>query len=327
MAFLFFSMMTLLSAVHCGRQHPFHQVHGSRVSSSGETFASDRDSAFSPNFSGNIIEQTRAQAEITKKTLRSIAENKEAAQYIDNVIEKNICINNLEDAIEAIEEAAKLVENNGDEILDLAKTVESLENEKDIPQLVRSSANVLRKLSKLVHNLAEQPYKVCNANSETTIDSLSSLAKLVEDISHDDDIPLEYGDKLQLKSASKLLSEMSAFLGQLNKSLTAFNGLCVEGKDYNTELLKTIGDIMTNMAALFDSRGSVGKATGLKNSGSFVKQIEAAFHGLDIEFELDCGSISGLAQTMDELAEVVESIGVKKLSKELGVNLNFINQL
>ena len=30
---------------------------------------------------------------------------------------------------------------------------------------------------------------------------------------------------------------------------------------------------------------------------------------------------------MDELAEVVESVGVKKLSKELGVDLDFINKL
>ena len=30
---------------------------------------------------------------------------------------------------------------------------------------------------------------------------------------------------------------------------------------------------------------------------------------------------------MDELAEVVESVGVEKLSKELGVDLTFINKL
>ena len=29
---------------------------------------------------------------------------------------------------------------------------------------------------------------------------------------------------------------------------------------------------------------------------------------------------------MDELAEVVESVGVEKLSKELGVDLDFINK-
>ena len=54
--------------------------------------------------------------------------------------------------------------------------------------------------------------------------------------------------------------------------------------------------------------------------------FQDTFKDLDLQFQLDCGSISGLAQTMDELAEVVESVGVEKLSKELGVDLDFISK-
>ena len=115
------------------------------------------DALFSHQFSANIIEQTRSQAESTKNVLKYLAKNEKATQYVENTIESNSCLNNLDDAIEAIEATANLVENNGPEILDLVKTVESLENEKDITQLVRSSANVLRKLSNLVPNFAEQP--------------------------------------------------------------------------------------------------------------------------------------------------------------------------
>ena len=271
MAFLLLSMMMMLSAVQGGPglRHPFHQ----ETSSSEETLTFVRHAAFSAHFSGNIIEQTRAQAESTKKTLKSLAKNKKAAQYINNVIDNNICISNLDDAIEAIEAAAKLVENNGAEILDLAAAVESLENEKDIPKLVRSSAHVLRKLSKLVPNLAEQPYKVCNASSEDTINSFNSLAKLVEDITNSNDIPLYSATRTQLKSTSKIISEVSSFLGQLNKSLSPFDGLCVDGKDYNTALLNTIGDIMENMAALFETLGGAEKASGIKNTGKFVNQL------------------------------------------------------
>ena len=274
MAFLLLSMMMMLSAVQGGPglRHPFHQ-ETRPSSSSEETLTFVRHSAFSAHFSGNIIEQTRAQAESTKKTLKSLAKNKKAAQYINNVIDNNICISNLENAIEAIEAAAKLVENNGAEILNLAAAVESLENEKDIPKLVRSSANVLRKLSKLAPNLAEQTYKVCNASSEDTNKSFNSLAKLVEYITNSDDIPLYSATRTQLKSTSKIISEVSSFLGQLNKSLSPFDGLCVDGKDYNTALLNTIGDIMEDMAALFNSLGGEEKSKGIKKNRTFVKQI------------------------------------------------------
>ena len=281
MALLLFSMMMMFTAAQGGYLIDIHPVHGPSVhkietrpsGNSEEALTSGPHSAFSHQFPGNIIEQTRAQAESTKKTLKSISKNEKAAQYIENVIRNNICISDLEDAIEAIEAVAKLVENNGPEILDLTATVESLENEKDITQLVRSSANVLRTLSNLVPNLAEQPYKVCNASSEDTINSFNSLAKLVEDITNSNDIPLYSATRTQLKSTSKIISEVSSFLGQLNKSLSPFDGLCVDGEDYNTALLNTIGDIMENMAALFESLGGAKKATGIKKTGKFVNQL------------------------------------------------------
>jgi len=254
-----------------------------------------------------------------------LQKNEKATQYVENAIESNSCLNNLDDAIEAIEATANLVENNGPEILDLVKTVESLENEKDITQLVRSSANVLRKLSNLVPNLSEQPYKVCDASSEDTIKSFNDLAKQLEVVSYNAEIQMSSGVRVSLKSSSKMISEISSFLGNLNKSLADFTGLCVKDNDYNTALLNTIGDIMEDMAALFNSLGGEEKSKGIKKNRTFVKQIVNTFKDLDLQFQLDCGSISALAQTMDELAQVIESVGVEKLSKELGVELNFIN--
>ena len=54
-----------------------------------------------------------------------------------------------------------------------------------------------------------------------------------------------------------------------------------------------------------------------------------AFRELDIDSTLECGtfgSLESLAQTSDELSEIIEEVGIEKLSNELGIDLNFINE-
>merc|ERR1711892_875807 len=55
--------------------------------------------------SGNIVEQTRAQAESAKTILKSLKNNQKAATYIEKALETSVCLKSLEDAIESIEGA------------------------------------------------------------------------------------------------------------------------------------------------------------------------------------------------------------------------------
>ena len=85
--------MMMFTAAQGGYLIDIHPVHGPSVhkietrpsGNSEEALTSGPHSAFSHQFPGNIIEQTRAQAESTKKTLKSISKNEKAAQYIENV--------------------------------------------------------------------------------------------------------------------------------------------------------------------------------------------------------------------------------------------------
>ena len=46
----------------------------------------------------------------------------------------------------------------------------------------------------------------------------------------------------------------------------------------------------------------------------------------DLDLDLECslvGDYAALAQTMDDLAEIVKVVGIEKLSKELGIDLDF----
>ena len=61
--------------------------------------------------SGDIIQQTRTQAESLKKDLRSMASHPRAAQILNRVFadKNNVCIKRMMDAIEVIETSTKLV--------------------------------------------------------------------------------------------------------------------------------------------------------------------------------------------------------------------------
>ena len=58
-----------------------------------------------------------------------------------------------------------------------------------------------------------------------------------------------------------------------------------------------------------------------------INLFQDTFEDLDIETSLECGSsgsYAALAKTLDDLAGIVEEVGIEKLSKELGIDLDFI---
>jgi len=288
-----------------------------------------RSSAFSPFFTGNVVEQTKAQAEATKAVLRSLSNNPRAAKYIKRVIDSSKCLNTLDDAINGIDTAAKLVSDNQQNILKLVSTVEGLENERDTVKLVKSSGDILRILNDLIPNLAAEPAKQCNASPADTIEAFGDLARLLADVSNARDLQLGFISRQKLKESSIILEEVTSFLGKLNKNLSSFGQLCSSNsKDYNINVINAIGDIMNDMAVLFANLGSSQRAEEIKKKGNFVKEAVEAFGDLDITTSLECGnfgSLKALAETLDDLAKIVEEVGIEKLSKELGVNLSFLN--
>ena len=52
--------------------------------------------------------------------------------------------------------------------------------------------------------------------------------------------------------------------------------------------------------------------------------FQATFDDLDIDSDLDCGSFTALATVLDELAEVIDNVGIEKLSEQLGLDLKFL---
>merc|ERR1719483_77624 len=275
--------------------------------------------------SGNIVEQTRTQADSTKALLKALGKNRKAVKYIDAHIDgSNKCLNNLDDAIDAIENAAKLVEKNGRQILSLFEVVEQLEEEKELTRVVKISAEIIRQLSVLAPRFANEPSKLCNASPEETIESFFGLAEIIDDVSNAKDLQISSGVREKLKKSSKIVYDMTTFLGKLNKSLSSFGQFCGQGKEYQNESLFAVVPVLEDLAVLFEGFGFYEKANGFRKNGAFIEKLVATFDDLDIDSDVDCGSFTALATVLDELAEVIDSVGVDILSEQLGLDLEFV---
>ena len=59
--------------------------------------------------------------------------------------------------------------------------------------------------------------------------------------------------------------------------------------------------------------------------------FQDAFRNTDeLNSSLECGAngaYENLALTLDDLAEIVHSVGIEALSKELGIDLDFLNEI
>jgi len=276
----------------------------------------------------DFVEQTRTQANSLKTTLRSLATMPGANKIVNRVINdvNNVCLNSLEEAIEAVETGTRIVENAGPEIKQLIQTVEAFEKITDTPTVIRESAKMLRLLEVLMPKLAPANVQVCKANNDEAFGSLRSLAVLVDELSSSNQITgIETKEKL--KTSAKIISGATTFITQLNKSFTKFDKLCSSDKEYNVEAITSIGDMMSGLADLFGALGGISDAEDIRKQEDFTKRVVANIKKLgnyDLG-TLECnknGSFKVAAQTLDDIATLIEEVGLETLCTQLGVDLD-----
>ena len=133
--------------------------------------------------------QVRYMARILVANLRALNANPNSARIIRKIFEKNNkqCLRDMNDALWAINEGAKLLENASGDIQSLVLKVQNMIGLKDEAEIVREVASIMRSLTPLLTKLTpESPSnKVCRSNSDNTFDYLHSLAVILEELSED----------------------------------------------------------------------------------------------------------------------------------------------
>merc|ERR1712064_121855 len=115
---------------------------------------------------GDFIQRTRSMTDNIISTLRTVAEDPTASEYINRIInnKNNVCLGSLEEAIEGIQNTTALVENAGDELKALMNDANNLNNANETPEAEREVASILRMLGPLIYKITPETF--CQASPD-----------------------------------------------------------------------------------------------------------------------------------------------------------------
>merc|ERR1712233_150155 len=270
---------------------------------------------------GDIIAQTRTLSNGVQATLRQLAADPASAVIVNRIIndKDNICLSSLEEGIAGIETATQLVEAAGGDIKALISKVQAFQTLSNPPTVVREVGNILRILGPLVNNIAPKNPIICQATPDQSFGSLRSLAVIVDELASTNQLALTPAGRGQLKESANTISAVVTFLSQI----------CTADKQYNIESIKAVGDLMVNLADLFGSLGGVQTGENIRKGQAFVQKVVNELNKIgDLGVgELNCnrpGDFTLAADTMDEVATLIEEVGLDNLQQQLGVDFSFI---
>ena len=226
--------------------------------------------------SGDIIQQTRTQANSLKSTLTSLTSKPEAAPILRQVFngKKSGCFKNMDEAIQAIETSTQLFENADTEIKQLVQTVQKLQKTSNTPTAVRDTAKIIRLLDVIIPKITPST-SVCTSDSSNVFDSMLSLAGLLDELSSKDDLYFSTQKRQSLKSSAKIVSKVTNFLTK--ESHFKFDHFCTTDKEYNTEFITAIGKMMSDLADLYIDLGGFVAANGLREQEDFTNKVVVSY--------------------------------------------------
>jgi len=279
----------------------------------------------------DIINDTRNLSNNVQKILRQLAADPTSAVIVNRIIkdEDNICLVDLEDGIANIEMATKLVERAGSDIKNLIEKVNSIGDLTDPATVVRAVADMLRIVEPVVHKIAPNNPSICAASPDQAFGSLRSLAVLVDELSYTNQLRLSVDGRRQLKDSASTISSVTNFLIQLRSTFTKFEQICTPDKQYNIQAISAVGDLMVSLADMFGTLGGVTKGEQIRKGKQYVNKVVAQLNKIENLGlgELDCtrpGDFSVAASTLEDLATIINDVGIEQLQTQLGVDLSFV---
>ena len=215
--------------------------------------------------------QVRGMADSLTSTLRSLAQDPSAAQIIKRVLgSNNVCLSNMEEAIQAIQEGTRLVEAAEGDLLALNKQVEALMGLRDEAEVVRKVASIFRTLQPLLRKVspANPSSKICSTSTDRTDAYLRSLVVMLEEFSHQ--FPQNRG---VFAESATILSTVNSFLRQLKVQTKEFQNFCFPDKESSARGIRAMGQIISSLADMFAVLGNVNTSEEIRKGNRITETI------------------------------------------------------
>jgi len=275
---------------------------------------------------GDIVSDTRILSNQVQSTLKQLSSSPISVDIANKILSNNECIGNLEEAIDAVETGTKLVESAGDDLKTLIEKVNNFGDLTDQVTALRETSDILRLVDPVVTKISpENPTSTCTG----TFESLRSLAVDLDEL-FDSKLAITFPVRTQLKESARKISAVVTFLTQLKSTSAKFSQICTAERKYNVEALGAVGDLMDNLGDLFGTLGIEKDGKKFRNGKEYVNKVLAQVNEIDDLGlgEGDCDrqwDFSDTASTLDDLAALIEEVGLEDLQKQLGVDLSFVS--
>jgi len=274
----------------------------------------------------NLGFQTRAMSATLQAALRALSFNPNAAEIFETIFaDESICLNNVEELIQATEEGTKLVELAEGDLLNLKSRMESmiaLGEDGDEEAVVREVAAILRALDPLVKKIEPSTITVCNGSPDSVVSSLLSLTNVIDQLAKEPEVDPEV--RQTFSQFSEVVSKVTSLVGQLRDQTKEFQNFCAGDKESSAQAIKSLGDIIRNLADMTSQLGdNEQSAEAIEKGNKLVDNIATQLQQMkDIDVgDLDCSAtdLNGAAASMEDLANIIQEVGIETLKLQLGV--------
>merc|ERR1711874_622824 len=204
-----------------------------------------------PSLTGdNLGFQTRTMSKTLITALKTMSYNPAASQAIEQIFaDESICLNNIEELIQAAEEGTQLVE--------LAE-----------PDLL-----ALRALDPLVKKIAPNSITVCNGSPDSVVSSLLSLTSVIKQLSVNPQVNQE--TRQTFSQFSDVVSKVTSLVGRLRDQTNEFKNFCSGDKKSSADAVKALGDIIKDLTDMTSSFGTEESAEAIKKGNELTANIAA----------------------------------------------------
>merc|ERR1712212_550064 len=188
----------------------------------------------------------------------------------------------------------------------------------------RGPQTVFRTLQPLVEKLSRSvtSSKVCSSSPDNTLAYLRGLAVVLHEFSYDDTVAPNKQARDMFHKSGNMVSVVVSFLSQLQSQARNFGSVCNNDKSSVTKGVSAVGDMIGSLSDMCSSGGNYKAGVEVRKGADFTSKIAAQIprlNALNIGF-LDCSmkDFNEAAQTMEDIASLVEDIGLERLSNDLG---------
>ena len=211
-------------------------------------------------------------------SMETIAKNPVAAVAISKIFNKdNICLRNMDEAIEGMKLASDMVKVTEGDLQALNNHVKSLNGLKGETEVVREVAELLRALKPVVEinpkAVSAADDLICSPTTDNGFAYLRSLAVMMHEFSYDKQVASTKQARDMFHKSGNILSGLVAFLSQLKTQSKEFQNFCYPNKESAVRGISALANIIDSMADMFSTLGNYKAGEEIRKGKLFTQNI------------------------------------------------------